>query len=365
MAIRLGEHVIWGHLRNNRKNSTHGSICLKSGVGGESFLFHFELTGDCHPDLRGKVVRFFCAGDPDELPPFDRSSHTGFQERQIGPTGTMTAQGWVKVMPCGVEEFTRRAKLGEPPPTRWVRRLCLEWHGQNGRVVVEMADPLVEWFPEGGKDEGKGEFWRLLPNLEPVPDCAMRAAPLPGLDIFPPEAAAGDDPRAGHWSRLDLTGSGDEEERFARDELDDDDPDDYPDEDFFSGDDEPGEQCGEYESMAEAALVDGCLEKEGVPLADLLGGLKGLPRGKTLRDEEAEAHLKPLLARLAMLNIAFDICEHFTPRAAYRVLTEHVLRRARGHPEMSGSGWVQHFSTHDYCRKCQDEAVPQDDDLPF
>ncbi|MBW7866363.1 MAG: hypothetical protein GX580_10980 [Candidatus Hydrogenedens sp.] len=353
MAIRLGEHVIWGHLRNIRKNSTHGSLCLKGEKGEEPFLLHFELTGNCDPDLSGKVVRFFCAGNPEELPPFDRSSLSGFQERQIGPTGTMTAQDWVRLMPCGVEEFIHRAKLGEPPPTRWVRRLYLEWHGQNGRVVVEMADPLVEWFPEDGKDEDKNEFWHLLPNLAPMPECAMRDAPLPDLEIFRVEA--GEDPQAGHWSRTELNHSRNENAERPHYELDGE----YPGEDFWDDDDE----CSpvDYEAMAETALVDECLEKEGVPLAELLGGLKGLPRGRTLRDDEAEAHLKPLLARLAMLNIAFDICEHFTPRAAYRVLTEHVLRRERGHPEMIGSGWVQHYCTHDYCRKCQDAL----NDMPF
>lgn len=136
MAFRLGEFVVYGELRNTRHYETFGVIVLRGDAPGQETVLRIELTGNCGRDLQGKFFRFTPGENDKGDAVFRMKEHRGFQDRQIGPTGTMTAQGWVRTLPCSAAEFMRRAELGEPPPTEWKNRLYLEWYGQNGRVVV-------------------------------------------------------------------------------------------------------------------------------------------------------------------------------------------------------------------------------------
>ena len=351
MALRLGEYVVYGELRNRRHYSTHGVIVLRGDAQGRETVLHIELTGNCDPDLQGKWVRFSPGGGENENAVFRAEEHPGLQERQIGPTGTMTAQGWVRTLPCPVDEFVRRVKLGEPPPSEWKRRLYLEWYGQNGRVIVEMADALVEEcvrVPKEKDDEGE---WMPLPNTAPSPGASGVGSPVgPDFTIFrvnddgvqierwaPPSDAVpmeGADEATPNALQRELDAEASAIERAIRGES-------------HSADDD---------TIRELELMDYCMEySDGQPVASLLGDIDHLPLPDELDDEAVETQLKVILARLALIGVALDVCEHFTPRDCYRLLRDTILPETNAFDELAGTGWVQHMMTHEYCKDCQAE----------
>ena len=65
--------------------------------------------------------------------------------------------------------------------------------------------------------------------------------------------------------------------------------------------------------------------------------------------------LKTLLAQLALFGISLDICEHFTPRDAYRLLLEEICPGETAYPELRNTQWVQHFMTSEFCPACEAE----------
>ncbi len=382
MSIRLGAHVINGFLDNRRPNTTHGTLHLRCTEGEGPADVRFELTGDCAPDLRGKLVRFWCACDPWECEPLEREKYNSFQWRQIGPTGKMSASGWVRALPCSVEEYMRRRNLGEKPPTPWVRHLYLEWFGQNGRMVVEMADPLVEWRPDEPKISDRplesNEIWIPLPNLAVMPEVAREDAPPTGLGITE-ISHQGDTSVIEHWTECAKR----HQDRTPEEALDEYLKEEARRLDAAIGDDDASagetaywdeEEEEEFAGfMRELEAEERILEMEGEPMLEIFAGALP-PPVNTLTDNEVEARLKTLLARLAMFNISVDICLHCTPRDAYRILTEEVLPDARFHMELVGTDCVTHVSTSDCCAQCEEEAlrdyeqmppVEDDPDIPF
>jgi hypothetical protein len=347
MALRLGDYVVYGELYNRRNYSTHGQIALRGAAEGEETVVRVELTGNCDADLRGKGFRFMPRDDGDG-PIFVEGDFPGFQIQQIGATGSMTAQGWVRALPCDVGEYMRRCELGEPPPTPWKRRLYLEWFSQNGRVVIEMADPIVEECtrqPRNFEDEGE---WRELPNLALPPESVIGNPPL-GPDITSIRIE-GDDVHVEHWRPTgELEGSDDPTAGSLQRQLDaetraiersirDDEP-------WNDGDD----------AVAEVELMDYCIDHaDDVPLRSFLKG-EELPRPEDLDDVAVEAQLKSLLAELALAGVALDVCEHFTPRDCYRLLVDTVLDEGKQFNELVGTGWVTHVSTWEYCAACLSE----------
>ncbi len=379
MAYRLGNYIVSGSLDNRRRNRTVGTLSLWASDGPGPGAVRFELTGDCNPDFRGKKIRFWCRQDPWKCTPVDPVLFSKFQWLQIGATGTMTASGWVRSMPCDVGEYLRRKELGEPPPTPWVRRLYLEWYGQNGRVVVEMADPLVEQRPDKDEVDGRrlapDEIWVPLPNLAVMPDAALRNGPPAGLGITRisrDEGAA----HIEHWSKVaGKSPEWDEEDccETMENGFEDNDAINWREESETGWE----EEYEEDPCVEEMERMDACLEETGTPLCDLLKDMGKPPAADTLDDGAVEAQLKSIIGQLALFNIAFDICEHFTPREAYRILTEKILPNECGHPTLAGTGWITHFATHEFCRECDvgledDGRDEQDtttggsqDDVPF
>lgn len=344
MAARIGPLVEYGELRNTRNYSTFGFLKLK----GREDPIHFELTGDPGPDLQGRVISFE-RRPPEQVtwwePEPDPDLAEALQAHQIGATGTMTAAGKVKVTLCPPRELHLRSKAGEPPPFEWKPRLYLEWYSQNGRVVIEMVDPVIEW------DEG-GE-----PPAE---------VPEPGdQDEEAPDLSAG--PEIGIVRR---TEDGDVEEwegsvadYLAEREEEEDPYGLFPEELRRSLDrqarqaDEAAMSDEDREMIREMELMDDLIEhSDGEPLISFLQTPKAYPHPDQLSDEEVEGALKAMLAELALWGIALDVCEHFTPRDTYRLLVEELLPNHRAHPELRGTGWVTHFSTWEFCPQCEAEA---------
>ena len=117
--------------------------------------------------------------------------------------------------------------------------------------------------------------------------------------------------------------------------------------------------------MYEMELMDHMIEHEDGEIINLIFDEPiRLPTPEELTtDEQAEGPLKVVLTRLALFGIALDVCEHYTPRMAYRYLVETMLPNERAYPQMRQTQWVQHFSTSDDCPDCQKEfELPEESD---
>jgi len=335
MAFRLDDFVICGEIDNTSNNSVVGWL----GLRDREQPLPLHLTGNCDPDLLGRHIRFQIR----ETQEATRSSEplASLASQQIGPTGTMTAARQVRVFDSSVEEFYHHAKLDEPLPTVWKPCLYLEWFSQNGRVVIELVDPLIE-FVEQEDDEA---------------------------DHDEPQAEAGSRPGDESQHEEQCEASGEHFEDDAFDPFADDEPDESDDPyGLFPSDlqahlDAEGAELdtgmggeGASESLREMELMDSLIESgEDVPVGSIFEPPIKLPPADQLDDAEVEGALKALLARMAQYGIALDMCEHFTPRDAYVLLLEHICKEEGAFPELRDTQWVQHFMTHDFCPTCDAE----------
>ncbi len=353
MAYRLSEYVVYGEIKNTNYYSTSGFVVLRGGGKRQDTIIRLNLTGDCKEDLRGRHICF----QPSEVDGaqeavFRVEEHPALQLSQIGPTGTISASGRVRVMPCAPAEFMRRAELGEPPPTQWKRRLCIEWYGQNGRIVIELADPVIEECvrePSGKDDEGE---WAPFANDEPLPpDDSCTTGGLSFTIVH----LQGADATVEHWGLKDEVAGEDEAEPgdglipgTLQKELD---AQTAAVERAIRGQDDTSDRV-----IEELELLDRCIEEgDGDPISYFLGDLARLPRPEGLDDETVEAHLKSLLARLAAVNVTLDVCEHMSARDCYRVLLDDILPECTVYKELVGTGNITHLSTYDYCSSCTAE----------
>lgn len=344
MAWRLGDHVVRGELFNHKNYCVHGWIELR---GREPLAF--ELTGNCNADLAGWHICFENQTDPKTLEPDpDPADLSSLASHQIGPTGVMTAARKVRVFDCAPAEFIRRSELGEPPPTRWVRCLFLEWFSQNGRVVVELPDPKIE-FKQFQRIQ---HFSTIAPYAETGPE--------------------DEESSAGGFSATSIRVN-DQGEVEIRDETPpESDPgtDDLEDPDGLLS--EALQQCldaqawvidqavggGESEDrvLRETEMMDRLMEKDD---GELIGALFNeptrLPRPDELSEERAEHVLKALLAHLAIYGVGLHVCEHFSPRDAYRLLVEDICWEQKVFRELRHTQWVQMHMTSEHCPQCQAE----------
>ena len=378
MAFRIGERLIYGELRNLEPWQTFGHLWLR----GEKQPLVIELTGNCAPDLQGRAIRFAprraasiaeyldalegreapvsgetpASGETSgsgEAPGFDEAPFPGetpgsdatplpdrFFFQQIGVPGDMTAARWVRSLPCAVSEYLARLRLGEKPPTTWKRALYLEWFSRNGRVVLELEDPLLEYQD--------GETWKPLPCPVPMPERDpddLSEAQASGLEVIAFDAE-------GHTKRI--VPETDEEAN----------PDDLPEwmpaelqkmldaraadvDRRITGEDEDDDSF-----LAEMELMDDLMESGSPdPPASLLGRRR-LPRPDAVSEKQAESLVKALLVELALWGLAVHACPHSTARQLYRILVEHVLFEGGVHPELADTGWTQNLLAAEYCPEC-------------
>jgi len=374
MAVRLGEHVVCGEIHNTSHYSVHGWIQLR----GRKHPILLQLTGDCEEDLKGRHIRFEARSAQDEEQqdePFEEEDAFPFlATQQIGPTGSMTAARRVKVADCPPGELYLRCKMDEPPPMEWKQCLYLEWFSQNGRVVVELADPLIEFVEEDEEEEEKGPGRSSKEPSPPGKTSGTEAPPEadpPGPDIeavppaFDADRNAVEDGEGEEALPEDEPEAWDEDDPLEEDEADDEDPYGlFPEglnDQFESEASELDRALGSSDEgsrvMYEMELMDELIESgDGVPLDEIFDGPLKLPRPEQLGDEEeAETALKTLLAQLALFGIALDVCEHFTPRDAYRLLLEEICPEQTAYPELRNTQWVQHFMTSEFCPECEAE----------
>jgi hypothetical protein len=328
MPLELGPYVIAGELINRRHNLTHGWLALRDSE--QPVILQF--TGDPSAELVGKRLRFSIPEDrPAPDPPPSPLNFDKIAWQQIGPTGEM------KIVPAD----------GQGKPEALLR---LEWFSQNGHVVVELLDPVLEWVENDDEDDAADDADEIAGELGD--EDAEEGIDL-GLDLPDDEE---DDPYGLFPPGLD-------------DELSDDE---------LAGAELPGEEAaalGEspagprdwdevipgidpetkrmYEDWDE--VTHGTAD---VPLREIFDPPIRLYTAEQLvefDDATVEAALKELLKRLALLGVAIGICEHFTPQKAYRYLAEEILPEYGVNPRLPQIGWVQHYDTSEDCPECQAE----------
>lgn len=302
MTLRLDGLVIRGEIDNTRPYSVCGWLKLR----GHRTPLTLNLTGDCGPSLKGLRVRFEHPVPPDDrddaADAADAAELAGLAWQQIGPTGVMALQ---------------------PTAAGGSGRLSLEWFSQNGRVTLDLTDPVLEAVADEEDDENET-------SDEAEADLVAMTAGDEDEDeedpygLFPEELMEQFD---SHAEELD---------REVLPEI------------------EPPEPV--RPRMSEVEYMEDLIENgEGVPVGSVFDPPIKLPRPDGLSDVEAEAALKILLAKLAEHGISLDVCEHFTPADAYELLIEEICPYELTHPELEATRWVQHFSTSDFCETCEAE----------
>lgn len=347
MALRLDDLVVGGEIFNTTKNTVHGYI----GLRDQEQPLVLNLTGNCDPDLAGRHIRFEARPnpmrDPDAGPPDIDLSKLAWQ--QVGPAGTMTAARKVKIADCPPKEFYIRTNLNEPPPVRWVRCLYLEWYSQNGRVVIELPNPIIE-FLERVELDG-------VPMTDEEPDLEApedEEAPKSGLGI----------------TALRVTDDGDAEiqHQVLKPEDEEEEEDVPPDDPFGLVPDDLqrmlDKQAAETdqaigaddtsECIREMELLDDLIDHgEDEPICNIFEQPMRLARPEDLDDEQVKVAFHTVLGQLALAGIALDMCEHFTPRDAYQLLLDKILFEERVFPQLRGTQWVTHFMTSEFCKECE------------
>jgi hypothetical protein len=346
MAWRLGDYLEIGELSNFKKNSVFGRLKLR---GMESTVM-VELTGDFDPDLRGKRVEFQPGNNP-YAPPgrtMRKSECKGLAMHQIGPTGTMTASHEVKLLKVPVEAFCNLPKEQQDEACVPVRCLYLEWFSQNGRVVIELPDPILtisDSFPQEDEDET-------------VDEAASDMAEHPSQRN--PEDDDADEQEPGFITEVRL----DEDEGGLWD-AEEEEPDG---------------------ALDECVLMDDLIDNDpGVQLRTLLSPKIFETDVDELCEQKAEGLLKGELVRLAQFGIALHMCEHYSARDALKLLMSELGREGRPFPALRGTGWVTNYLTSDFCPQCDAEfearyekeeqerrlreeqqgTPPNDEDCPF
>ncbi len=348
MAMRLGEHLVYGELRNIDNYSTHGYLVLRGETPGEDLPLHIELTGNCDADLRGKHFRFEPGGEGMPPTPIPREDYERLAIRQVGATGAMTTQGWVRALPCSVTEFLQRARLGEPPPTKWTRHVYLEWFSQNGRVLFELTGALVEECIREPIDEGDAGEWIPIPNLALPPACILGDATAgPGITVTRGE---GDDCQFEEWTS-DSRPEGEEGFDAAL-------PEDL--QRMFDAEADAIDRAlrdDGAEACPDDPARENCepREREGEPFFHVLADMDNLPPSEALSDENVEILLKNLLAQMALIGVALSVCPHYTPRACYELLRNTIFPEDSVNTRLIGKGFAQHYMTHEFCDICEAE----------
>ena len=376
MAWRLNDFVVRGEIRNGARNSVSGwlEVLRKEKHGGtetiEPSLVMLAFTGNLSGELEGRTFRFEVKER--DLPQPRPVLEKPFRSDQVGAMGDCVYR-MVRVPLIPLDEFLEARERGETPPEEQRRSVYLEWYSQDGRVVLELLDPKIEF---------EGDYRDLAdPEPEPVPSPE---------DVGPPEITTviRNDDRTFDVTREsgDLSETTDDADPFAlfppnledQIRLSASDPDlgsgssdyselvEYPWPDESSENEQtsattrswdeviPGidpETKAMYEQWDE--VVHGTKDE---PLTWLFEEPLCLPKPDDVRDEQhAWEVLLSLLTAMALRGVAFDMCPHFTALQAYRLLIEDLLPEAGVHPQLVSTGFVQHYSSWESCPVCEAE----------
>jgi len=344
MAIRIGDYLHSGELRNSRQNSIVGRI----NFGDETEL-RLELTGNLPGEFAGKDFRFTVpqihrrTAEPGQL-------SAVLETLQAGVIGEVVLR-IARIPTCSSEELQQRLEAKQPLECREATLLYLEWYSQNGRVVAEIVDPKIEWI---GTDD---ELTLSDVQPEPLPD------PADFPDDTGPEIIAFTQNEHGFIEEIPLNESGEEA-------VDDDDPYQLfpPDLEWQIATAQTDEGSPQERDWAEVipgidpetkAMYEQWDEilhgQNHEPVTTLFDPPIAMPPPDSLTEQQAAAQLKIILSQLARFCISIDMCKHATALSTYRWLLDDILPQARFTPASLGSGFIQGYSTYEGCPQCEAE----------
>jgi hypothetical protein len=397
MAFRLNGFVIRGEIRNGKKNSVSGwlevipenEVPPNSRFGRPRIML--SLTGNLQGELDGRTFRFEVRDEDFEgLQPIGDNRIAWEQIGTMGDSAFRSKDSSLDV----TDDDTQASDESSAEDDR--SSLYLEWFSQNGRVVLELSDPTLE-FAES-----------YLQLADPVADdmCEADIDSYPGFpSIVISDSSEQDDSGEQNESaeprNLEETGNdddpfslfpsdldeqirlsayeeeSDDENSFAEDETadesesdgsvvrDDGEGDPYGNSQFIVPEDYPRTLRSWDEVIpgidpATKAMYEQWDEviygTRDEPLTWLFEEPLSLPKPDDVRDEEhAWQVLSSLLAAMALRGVAFDMCPHFTAMQGYRLLIEELLPEASIHPNLVATGFIQHYSSHESCDECQAE----------
>lgn len=343
MAWQLGGSVVRGELFNLRLNSVHGWIELRDH---ESPL-RLELTGNFGESLGGKHLRFEARDAAAPANGSERSeSEPGGSNQDAAEHPSSTAES--PHQPLDVDELEPMQvgptgdmllrQVPTPQSNREVPCLHLEWFSQNGRIVLELLDPILEFVENEEDDEldhdeaGAGGLNMSALSLDVDPDIFG----LPDDDEDDPDDPFGLFPD-------------DFEEQLADSDVSEGEQGDAPPREryFAEVDEETQRQWELWDEMFEG--------KHDVPIQTIFDPPLRLYPSDRLDDAQVAQALRLVLARLAEYGIALNMCEHFSPREAYELLLNEILPNHGTYPRLRATGFVQHYMTSDFCQKCDDD----------
>ncbi len=383
MAHHIGDYIMRGELRNTRANGVYGWLQFTPDSG-----VHMELTGNFRGQLARKHIKF-------STPRSWQSDHKRFEplpdeiqrlvDRQIGVVGDVRIRR-VRVPTIPLPEYSQLDPAGQQRCSVEKDCLYLEWYSQNGRVVAEIVDPAIEYLDEQQSERDEP------PEFEPMGDGLDSSIAETYLDL---EGRAIDDDDledelASHeGADLDDADEGDDPYGLFAPDLDQSVAEALKSPDSPLGDEFDGsynQDGGDgtprswddvipgldptikamYEQWDE--IFEG---KKDEPVSYLFDTpLRLPPPDRVSTDREAQPLVVAILAKLALLSVAVDVCEHFTPLQTYRLLMTEILPTAKVHPNLAASRMIQHYSTSDHCDACEAEfeaeynaRQPSDDDL--
>lgn len=358
MARRIHDYIVRGEIRNDQRNSVSGWLEVRRQASGteasvyETALVILSLTGNLTGNLAGQRCRFEVRPENlrHPLPLLEKD----FQWNQVGAVGDCTC---------------REVQVA---PNETVNALHLEWYSQNGRVVLELADPLLEINAADDEEfalestplsEGEPGFPEFTPFTSPdVSDLALlemlrRSDDLDSEDVDEEHDPYGLFPENLSDQLRDSVSPTDHNE-FSEPGSEDTGDAAYAQgaEGSVRSWDEviPGidpETKAMYESWDE--VIHGTRDE---PLTWLFAEPLCLPKPDDLQDEQhAWSALSSLLAAMALRGVAFDMCPHYTAAKAYRLLIEEILPEASIHPDMVATGFTRHYCSWERCEHCDAE----------
>jgi hypothetical protein len=229
--------------------------------------------------------------------------------------------------------------------------IYLEWHSQNGQTIIELANPLIEFVDDDELAETKSaedaEADRFLDDTDAMDEDLEDEDLTPGAGAQIASFERLDDPDTPEW--LDESESTSQEnDPFGLF------PPDLQASLNTSGDTwtaEPDEATlAQWKEWDE--VFDGTKD---VPLSSLFDPPIRLPPVASLNDQQVATLFNTILKQLARHNVAFHMCEHYTPRLGYSLLVDEILRDYGTHPELPRIGYTMNFDTSEFCKECDDE----------
>ncbi|MBL8817499.1 MAG: hypothetical protein JNL58_15850 [Planctomyces sp.] len=355
MALRLHNHVLRGEIRNSTQNSVYGYFVVAQEAANTRDarehgceIIHFSLTGNLKGELAGRSFRFDscheeCGGYFQQFPSQRLDDH--FRWRQVGSMGDGEIR-MIREVPHGVtiEEIASGTVRVPLEPTA----LCLyfEWYGQNGRIVLEIVRPTIQFLEEPSR------------HLDVIQSGCSHSA---SRQADTSQSLSGPPGGKTHQKNSILASPSAPEHSARCFGLDDNAPlFDQEIDEFRLNDDDYSEMTIEEDELWEFDFASDNLPSISQPT---LTSIVQTPPIRELNvdqltDEEAWEALGSILSQLALNGIALDMCPHCSPQRAINLLISKLLPETVAPPLLNDPGLILHLSTWDHCRICEAEFQP-------